>query len=152
MQAIKFLCAVLASVLLTQSLCAQDKKLDAQALAAVQAADDARVAAMREPTKEKLDAIFSDELHYAHSNAAIDTKKSFTETLTSGKTKYVDMSYEKREFTFPAPGMALMTGRVHVKVESGTGKLDSVLSYLAVWRLESGKWKFLAWQSCRVPM
>lgn len=134
-----------------QIVWAQDKKPDAQALAAVQAADDARVAAMRQPTQEKLAAIFSDDLHYAHSNATVDTKKSFTDVLTSGKTKYIDMTYEKRDFTFPAPTIALMTGRVHVKVEAGTNKLDSVLSYMAVWRLENGNWKFLAWQSCKVP-
>ena len=106
---------------------------------------------MRAPTKEKLEAIFSDELHYAHSSGAIDTKKSFVEVLSSGKTKYLDMSYEKRDFSFPAPNVALMTGRVHVKVEAGANKLDSVLSYLAVWRLENGQWKFLAWQSCKLP-
>lgn len=135
----------------TQIVWAQDKKTDAQLVAAVQAADDARVAAMRTPTKEKLEAIFSDELHYAHSSGAIDTKKSFIEVLSSGKTKYLDMSYEKRDFSFPAASVALMTGRVHVKVEAGTNKLDSVLSYLAVWRLENGQWKFLAWQSCKLP-
>lgn len=135
----------------TQIVWAQDKKTDAQLVAAVQAADDARVAAMRTPTQEKLEAIFSDELHYAHSSGAIDTKKSFIEVLSSGKTKYLDMSYEKRDFSFPAASVALMTGRVHVKVEAGTNKLDSVLSYLAVWRLENGQWKFLAWQSCKLP-
>jgi hypothetical protein len=61
------------------------------------------------------------------------------------------MAYEKREFTLASPDIALMNGRVHVKVESGTNKLDSVLSFLAVWRLENGQWKFLAWQSCKVP-
>lgn len=136
---------------LTNSGSAQDKKPDAQLVAAVKAADDARVAAMREPKKDKLDAIFSDELRYAHSNASIDTKKSFVEVLTSGKTKYLEMTYESREFEFPAPTIALMSGRLHVKVESGANKLDSVLSYLAVWRLENGAWKFLAWQSCKVP-
>jgi len=25
------------------------------------------------------------------------------------------------------------------------------ISYLAVWRLEKGQWKFLAWQSCKIP-
>jgi hypothetical protein len=25
------------------------------------------------------------------------------------------------------------------------------LSYLAVWRQEGGQWRFLAWQSCRMP-
>ncbi len=80
-----------------------------------------------------------------------DTKQSFIEVLTSGKTKYIDMTYEKRDFTFPASTVALMSGRVHVKVEAGANKLDSVLSYMAVWRLENGSWKFLAWQSCKVP-
>ncbi len=135
----------------TPILWSQEKKLDAQLVAAVATADDARVAAMREPTKEKLAAIFADELHYAHSNATIDTKKSFIDVLTSGKTKYLEMTYEKRDFTFPAPSVALMTGKVRVKVESGANKLDSVLSYLAVYRLENGQWKFLAWQSCKVP-
>ena len=130
---------------------AQEKKPDAQLLAALQAADDARVAAMRQPTQDKLQAIFSDDLRYAHSNASIDTKKSFVDVLTSGKTKYIEMTYEQRDFSLPAPSIALMTGRVHVKVEAGQNKLDSVLSYLAVWRLENGNWKFLAWQSCKVP-
>jgi len=29
--------------------------------------------------------------------------------------------------------------------------MDSVLSFLAVWREENGKWRFLAWQSCKLP-
>lgn len=142
---------ILAACALSQTARAQDKQPDVAQVAAVKAADDARVAAMRQPTKEKLEAIFSNELHYAHSSGTIDTKKSFIDVLTAGKTKYLDMSYEKRDFTFPAPNIALMTGRVRVKVESGTNKLDSVLSYMAVWRQEDGQWKFLAWQSCKLP-
>jgi len=30
-----------------------------------------------------------------------------------------------------------------------TGLLD--LNYLAVWRQEGGRWRFLAWQSCKNP-
>jgi len=30
--------------------------------------------------------------------------------------------------------------------------MDSVLSYLAVWREENGQWRFLAWQSCKLPV
>lgn len=120
-------------------------------LAGVTRADDARVAAFRNPTAEGLAAIFADELHYAHSNGIIDTKPSFIEALTTGRTKYHSIDYEKREFTFPAPGIALMRGRVRIRAESATGPSDNVLSFLAVWRLEEGRWKFLAWQSCRLP-
>ncbi len=120
-------------------------------LAAVTRSDDARIAAFRNPTADGLAAIFADELHYAHSNGLIDTKASFIEALTTGRTKYHAIDYEKREFTFPAPGIALMRGRVRIRAESATGPSDNVLSFLAVWRLEEGRWKFLAWQSCRLP-
>ena len=69
----------------------------------------------------------------------------------SGRTKYLTLEYEERAFTFPAPGIALMTGRAHVKVANATGEADMVLSFLSVWREEDGKWRFLAWQSCKLP-
>jgi hypothetical protein len=120
-------------------------------LTAVQAADDARVSAMKAGNRDKLSAIFSDELHYAHSTGDVDTKASLTGKLTSGKTKYEAMDYEKRDFTFPAPGIALMTGRVHIRAATADNTTDSVLSFLAAWRLENGQWRFLAWQSCKLP-
>ncbi len=100
MNYLKTLSVLFVLTLLTHFAPAQDKQPDAKLVAAVQAADDARVAAMRQPTKEKLEAIFADDLHYAHSNASLDTKKSFIEVLTAGKTKYLDMTYEKRDSRF----------------------------------------------------
>ena len=124
---------------------------DHPSLATVKAADAARVAAMQSGDRDKLEAIFSDELRYAHSNGIVDTKSSFVEILTAGKTKYVGYDYEEQNFTFPAPGVALMSGRAHVKAVSSNGTMDSVLAFLAVWREENGKWRFLAWQSCKLP-
>lgn len=124
---------------------------DSPALVAVKSADKARVAAMQSGDRTKLDAVFSDELRYAHSNGIVDTKKSFIEILSAGKTKYVGYDYEEQNFTFPAPGIALMTGRAHVKAESEGKAMDAVLSFLAVWREEKGQWRFLAWQSCKLP-
>ena len=115
------------------------------------AADDARVAATKSADREKLAAIFSDDLRYAHSSGTVDTKQSYIESLTSGRTKYLTLDYEERAFTFPAPGIALMTGRAHVKVANATGEADMVLSFLSVWREENGHWRFLAWQSCKLP-
>ena len=120
-------------------------------LAVLKAADKARVAAMQSGNHAKLDGIFSDELRYAHSNGVVDTKTSFIEILSAGKTKYVGYDYEEQSFTFPAPGIALMSGRAHVKAESDGKTMDAVLSFLAVWREEKGKWRFLAWQSCKLP-
>lgn len=120
--------------------------------AKLQAADDARVSATKAADPSKLRAILSEELRYAHSNGLVDTRESFIELVTSGKTKYEAIEYEERRFTFPAPKIALMSGRAHVVAQTGTGVMDSVLSFLAVWREEEdGTWRFLAWQSCRLP-
>jgi hypothetical protein len=119
-------------------------------LAAVIAADEARVAAFKKPTAEALERIFSADLHYAHSTGGVDTKPSFIDVLTSGKTKYVGIDYEDREFSFPAPGIALMTGRVRIQAVTADATLDNLLLFLAVWRLEEGRWRFLSWQSCRM--
>ena len=118
---------------------------------AVQSADDARIAAMSSPTRDQLAAIFSDDLRYAHSTGAVDTKTSFIDTLTSGKTKYLRFDYLEREFSFPAPDIALMTGRVRIRAATAEGEMDNALSFLAVWREEEGHWRFLAWQSCKLP-
>jgi hypothetical protein len=118
---------------------------------AVQSADDARIAAMSSPERSRLTAIFSDELRYAHSTGAVDTKASFIDTLTSGKTKYLLFDYLEREFSFPAPGIALMTGRVRIRVVTAEGEMENSLSFLAVWRKEKDHWRFLAWQSCKLP-
>lgn len=124
----------------------------ASTAAALAAADDARIAAMRQPDRDALESVFSGELRYAHSNGGVDTKASFVEILTAGKTKYLGYDHLSRDFTFPAPGIALMTGKARIQAESAKGKMDSVLGYLAVWRVEDGKWRFLAWQSCRLPV
>lgn len=99
----------------------------------------------------RLGAVFSDDLLYVHSSGKVDTKASFTADLTSGQTNYRAMDYEQREFREAVPGLVLMNGRVRVVVGSTTPYTEVTLSFLAVYRLEQGQWRMLAWQSCRVP-
>jgi len=120
-------------------------------LARVTAADDARVAAMLAPIREKLGAVLSPELRYTHSNGQVDTKASLIASLTDGSATYSKYAYQERSFTFPAPGIALMAGRFDVKAVVKGNAAESTISFLAVWRLEQGEWKFLAWQSCKIP-
>jgi hypothetical protein len=120
-------------------------------LAAVTAADDARIAATLAADRNKLTELFSDDLRYAHSTGGVDTKASLIEAIGSGKTKYLEIEYKERAFTFPAPGVALMTGKGRFKVVGAAGPSENTLAFLAVWREEQGKWRFLAWQSCRLP-
>lgn len=120
-------------------------------LARLHAADDARVAATLAADRAGLDATLSADLLYAHSNGAVDSKASYIDLVASGRSKYLVYDYVKRSFSFPEPGIALMTGQVHVKSASADGDKDHILSFLAVWREEAGSWRFLAWQSCSLP-
>ncbi len=118
---------------------------------ALAAADDARVAAMLKPNKATLDTVLSDDLRYAHSNGKVDTKASLTASLLGGEAKYVSYKYTERTFKFPAPDVATMAGRLEVQAIVDGVSMTTGISYLAVWRLEKGQWKFLAWQSCKIP-
>lgn len=136
--------AILIALLAASPLFAADE-------AKLRAADDERVAATIAGDRARLTAILSDELHYAHSSGSVDDKAKLIEAVASKSTKYVSIDYSERKFSFPAPGFALMTGRSHVKIEKGDAKIDMKLSFLGVWREENGQWRFLAWQSCKLP-
>ena len=120
-------------------------------LSAVRAADDARVAAMLTPTKDALDAVLSEDLRYAHSNGKVDTKSSLIASLLGGEAKYLSYKYTERNFSFPAPDVAVMAGRLEVQAKVDGVTMTTGISYLAVWRRENGQWKFIAWQSCKIP-
>lgn len=120
-------------------------------VAAVLEVDDARIAAMTSVDETALTAIFDDELHYAHSSGMVDTKESFIDLVVSGRSKYLEYESLERDVTFPRDDVALMAGRARVVVENDKGRNEFTLSYLAVWRQVQGEWKFLAWQSARLP-
>ena len=121
-------------------------------VSAIIAADDERLSATKAADRERLDAILSNELRYAHSSGVVDTKAAFIDSLVSKKTVYQNFEYKDRTILPAGPGIALMSGRVLVKVRSGEKNLSNDLNYLSVWREENGKWRFLAWQSCRNPV
>lgn len=142
----KLLCLLpLLALLAAPLLAAPDPVLDA-----ARAADDARVAATIAADRAKLDEIFSNDLNYAHSSGVVNDKTAYMEAIMSGHTKYLSIDYEQRKFTAAQPGIVLMTGRCHVKSTNDGQPLALYLSFLAVWRLEGGTWRFLAWQSCRL--
>jgi hypothetical protein len=124
---------------------------DAGLIAAVAAADDERQAATKAGDRTRLEAIFADELRYAHSSGKVDSKASYIEALVSRRTVYESFAYRERNFLPAAPGLVLMTGRVFIQAHTGDQKVENDLNFLAVWREENGHWRFLAWQSCRNP-
>jgi len=119
--------------------------------AAVTQAADARIAAMVSADPKALADHLSPDLRYAHSNGSVDTRESLLELIASGRSKYLAIETLGRSFTFPTDTIALESGKARFRVDSPTGMIDNVLSYLATWRLEEGRWRFLAWQSARMP-
>ena len=73
------------------------------------------------------------------------------DAVVARRAHYRAFDYAERTFIPAAPGIVLMAGRCGVKVTSGGQPLELQLSFLAVWRDEQGHWRFLAWQSCRLP-
>lgn len=124
---------------------------DDRVIAAVRAADDERVAATKSGERARLDVIYSDELHYAHSSGKIDTKASYVDALVSRRSVYARYDYQKREFRQIAPGVVLMTGRVLIEAGAAGKAQPNDLNFLGVWREEKGRWRFVAWQSCKNP-
>lgn len=120
-------------------------------IAEVRAADDERVAATIAADPARLDAIFSDALRYAHSSGKIDTKASYIGSLTSRSTVYETYHYAQLDFVPVAEGIVLMHGRALIQASNDGQRASIDLNFLAVWRKEGARWRFLAWQSCRNP-
>ncbi|MCX6977813.1 MAG: nuclear transport factor 2 family protein [Verrucomicrobia bacterium] len=148
MTALRFTLSLLASftLLLPTTHGADDPRL-----ATLQAADDERVAALLAASAPRLTAILSEDLRYAHSNGLVDSRDSMIATLTSGKTRYTSWTYTQRQFSFPTPNIALMTGQTKATLLKGSESTNLTLNFLGVWREEKGQWHFLAWQSSRAP-
>jgi len=122
-----------------------------RSIAAVRAADDERLGAMRAGDAAQLEAILSDELRYAHSNGQVDTKDSLIKSLANRSMVYESFDYREINFRAASPGIVLMTGRVIIHAGSAGQQVVLDLNFLAVWREENGRWRFLAWQSARNP-
>jgi hypothetical protein len=122
---------------------------DADIIAAVKAADDERVAALIKADVAALGHLLSEQLRYSHSSGAVDTKVSYRESVAAHRSVYGSVEYLQRDFVPVAPGIVLMEGRALIKAGNSAQQNLLDLNYLAVWRLEGGQWRFLAWQSCR---
>jgi len=119
--------------------------------AAVRAADDERVAATLAADPARMDAVYSDQLHYTHSSGKFDTKKSYLDSVVSHRTVYAAYEYEKRDFQIASPDVVVMTAHAFITAGNATAQNKLDLNVMAVWRLESGKWRFFSWLSSKIP-
>ncbi|MDA3040255.1 MAG: nuclear transport factor 2 family protein [Actinomycetota bacterium] len=112
--------------------------------------EDRRFAAQISGDGAELDELLADNLRYTHSNAVVDTKASYIESITSGRVTYRDVRRSETDIQM-ADATAIVTGRAELDVSTPVGDRTIVLRYIAVWGAVGGDWKFLAWESTPFP-
>jgi hypothetical protein len=116
----------------------------------VLAAEDERYRAMVEADLDALDRLCADELSYAHSSGARDTKAEYLDKVRSGYYVYrrVDHPVERVEVLGDT---AIVVGRMTADlVVDGVEKTIDNLA-LAVWTRTSHGWRLLAYAPTRQP-
>ncbi|MCG6952908.1 MAG: nuclear transport factor 2 family protein [Betaproteobacteria bacterium] len=114
------------------------------------ALEEKRCAAMAANDVATLEKLFHDALIYTHSSAVVDTRASYLEALKSGHTRYhsVQRSDEKVRVCGDS---ALVTGRAIIDVTVKGEKKHLDTRFLDVWTKTPQGWKFVAWQSTKLP-
>ena len=112
--------------------------------------EDRRFAAQMAGDGAALDELLADNLRYTHSNAVVDTKASYIESITSGRVTYRDVRRTETDVQL-ADASAIVTGRAELDVSTPVGDRTIVCRYTAVWGSVGGTWQFLAWESTPFP-
>ncbi len=123
---------------------------DPEDVRSVLAAEDRRYRAMQDADLTTLEELCAEELSYAHSNGARDSKEEYLEKVRSGYYVYrrVDHPVERVEVAGDA---AIVVGRMTADLEvQGAPKTIDNLA-LAVWTRASGEWRLLAYAPTSLP-
>jgi hypothetical protein len=119
-------------------------------VAVVLAAEDRRYRAMIDADLDALDELCADELSYAHSNGARDTKAEYFGKVRSGYYDYhrIDHPVERVEVVGDT---AIVVGRMIADLHSGGVRKTIDNLALAVWARDDGSWRLLAYAPTRLP-
>ncbi len=112
--------------------------------------EDRRFAAQLSGDGAALDELLAENLRYTHSNATVDTKASYIDSITSGRVTYRDVRRTETDIQL-ADAAAIVTGRAELDVSTPMGDRTIVCRYSAVWGSVGGAWQFLAWESTPFP-
>ncbi|HTU99672.1 MAG TPA: nuclear transport factor 2 family protein [Luteitalea sp.] len=117
---------------------------------AVKSAELARFKAMTSNDLKALNASLGDDLIYTHSNALVDSKASYVESISSGRLKYTTI--EPRDLQVRVYGhSAIITGAASITSTSNGTTSTNNLRFTDVWVLRDGRWQMVGWQSTRIP-
>lgn len=110
------------------------------------ALENRRIEAMTKGDVAALEEILADDLLYTHTTARIDTKASFIDAVSTGRSNY--KSIERKDVKVRDFGdTAVVTGQA--KFHVGNNKFEA--RYIDVYAKRGDAWQMVAWQSTRVP-
>lgn len=131
-------------------LCLQLSQLQAQP--ALLTAEDARFAAQVARDTRQLDIMLDDPLVYIHSNALVESRADFLESIQSGRIVYQSMQAEPgRRLRSIGRRQRVVNGVVRVKGLYNQQDFSLRLRYTAVYTRKNNRWLLNSWQSTRIP-
>lgn len=115
-----------------------------------QKGEDARYAAQMNDDVAAMEKLFADDLVYTHSSAAVDNKRTYIESMSSGTVKYKVM--HRSDVTVRTFGcIAILTGLGNFDVRVKDKDLSVELRFSSTWVKRDGAVQFVSWQATRTP-
>lgn len=113
-------------------------------------AEDARYRAMTENDFAAMERLFGEDMIYTHSNALVDNKASFIESLRTGNVRFRTMRRSDVHVrTYGCIG--LITGRADFESTVKGQDFSAQLRFTSAWIKRPGGPQFIAWQATRIP-
>lgn len=122
----------------------------AEAIAATNDAETKRIEALVKGDVAALEAMFTKDMVYTHSNGKVDTKETLLESLKTGASKYLSLMLSEKKHQVYG-NTVIVTGIAEVKVKSGENEVAFKARFTEVWTRQKGEWKFALWQTTRLP-
>ncbi|MBV9161540.1 MAG: nuclear transport factor 2 family protein [Pseudonocardiales bacterium] len=125
-----------------------DARADADTIRAL---EHQRFCAMRDGDVDVLDALYTDEMLYTHSNATRDTKASLLAKIQNQELRCTDVLHHPEDDVVIIGDTAVAAGQV-----IGTVYVDGIAfkqcnRAVAVWTRQYGRWRLIAYQSTPIP-
>lgn len=98
---------------------------------------------------DALSELCSDEMTYSHTNGMVDNKTSYFKSLRSG-ARYVQMDLSDVNIA-RYDTTVVITGLAQIAVESRNGRIAFRARFTDVWAKQQDRWRFVAWQTTRMP-
>ena len=104
---------------------------------------------MVQPIKEELEALVADELHYGHSDADLENKATFINTLITKKSDFLSIDISDQTINMYDETAVV---RHVLRADTFDDQIPRTIKLLilSVWHLQNGKWKIVARQAVKM--